>query len=151
MSLRFRYRLVSKNQPVIALGGRFTRPRPVVPISLIGPAGTVVRGAILDPASDDTVFPETVAAAIGVDLSQAPTGTGAGIGLVNALLKYAQVTLRVAQATEQREWQAWIAFTAAPLAYPLLGFAGFLQFFDVLFRGALEEVELAVNALYPGT
>jgi hypothetical protein len=33
----------------------------------------------------------------------------------------------------------------------LLGFAGFLQFFTATFRGDREEVELAVNVLYPGS
>lgn len=31
--------------------------------------------------------------------------------------------------------------------YPVLGFAGFLQFFTATFRGDLEEVELIVNRL----
>jgi hypothetical protein len=37
------------------------------------------------------------------------------------------------------------------LKQPLLGFAGCLQFFDALFHGAREDVELSVNSLYPGT
>jgi hypothetical protein len=36
------------------------------------------------------------------------------------------------------------------LRFPLLGFAGVLQFFDADFRGAREEVELTINSLYPG-
>ena len=32
----------------------------------------------------------------------------------------------------------------------LLGFAGCLQFFDALFLGKDEAVELTVNSLYPG-
>jgi hypothetical protein len=35
--------------------------------------------------------------------------------------------------------------------YALLGFAGFLQYFTATFFGDLEEVELTVNAAYPGT
>lgn len=38
-----------------------------------------------------------------------------------------------------------------PLRQALLGFGGFLQFFTATFRGDHEEVELAVNSLYPGT
>ena len=34
---------------------------------------------------------------------------------------------------------------------PLIGFAGFLQFFTATFHGDREQVELTVNALYPGT
>ena len=36
------------------------------------------------------------------------------------------------------------------LILPTLGFAGFLQFFTATFYGDLEEVERAVNRLYPG-
>ena len=36
------------------------------------------------------------------------------------------------------------------MTHYLLGFAGCLQFFDALFHGEREEVELTVNGLYPG-
>jgi hypothetical protein len=57
----------------------------------------------------------------------------------------------LAQGRERREWRAWIGFTPAHLFRPVLGFAGCLQFFTATFHGDREEVELAVNALYPGT
>jgi hypothetical protein len=50
-----------------------------------------------------------------------------------------------------REWPAWVGFTSLPARYPLLGFAGFLQFFTATFHGDREEVELVVNRLYSGT
>jgi hypothetical protein len=61
------------------------------------------------------------------------------------------VILRLADGQERREWRALVGFTAAKFRYPMLGFAGCLQFFDALFRGAREEVELTINSLYPGT
>ena len=66
-------------------------------------------------------------------------------------VRYARVTLRLTDGHEQREWPAWVGFTPAGLVYPVLGFAGCLQFFDAHFRGAREEVELTPNGLYPGT
>ena len=42
---------------------------------------------------------------------------------------------------EFREWPAWVGFTPASFAYPILGFAGCLQFFTATFHGDLEEVE----------
>ena len=110
-----------------------------------------MRDGILDTAADDTVFPELVARVIGVDLTNAPVGRGSGAAASPVPLRYAVVTLRIASPQEWREWRAWVGFTAAPLFRPLLGFAGFLQFFDALFRGAREEVELTVNANYSGT
>jgi hypothetical protein len=37
------------------------------------------------------------------------------------------------------------------MLFPLLGFAGCLQFFSAHFHGDREEVELSVNSLYRGT
>jgi hypothetical protein len=44
-----------------------------------------------------------------------------------------------------------VAFTSAPLRRPLLGFAGFLEFFTSTFYGDLEQVDLTINSRYPGT
>lgn len=151
MSLRFRYQLAPISGFVTPLGGRTVRPRPIIPVTIIGPTGSRIREAILDTASDDTVFPESLAAQIGVDLSAAPSGRGSGVGLVTVPLRYAEVTLRIATNQEHREWQAWVSFTSGSLRRPILGFAGFLQFFAATFHGDVEEVELRVDGLYPGT
>jgi hypothetical protein len=104
----------------------------------------------LDPGSDETIFPLRAAAQAKIDLSNAPTGLISGVGFGVVQLRYAEVTLRIAGVNELREWRAWVGFTAAPLKRPLLGFAGFLQFFTAHFYGDREEVELDVNSLYPG-
>jgi hypothetical protein len=137
--------------PLISLAGRSDRPRTILPVSVVGPTGSVMRDALLDTGSDETVFPESVAVRIGIDLVSAPLGGASGAAATRVPLRYAQVTLRIGDHYEQREWSALIGFTAAPLRYPLLGYAGFLQFFDSTFRGAREEVELTVNHLYAGT
>jgi hypothetical protein len=151
MSLHFRYKLVRAPRPVLPLGGRYVHPRPLVPVTLIGPVDSYVRYALLDTAADYVVFRETVAATIGIDLTNAPVGSATGAGMTNVPLRFARVMLRLASNQERREWNAWVGFTSASLTYPMLGFAGCLQFFDTWFRGALEEVELTVNSLYPGT
>ncbi len=66
-------------------------------------------------------------------------------------VRYARVGLRITDGIEGREWPALVGFTPVKLYYSLLGFAGFLQFFDANLRGALEVAELTVNSLYPGT
>jgi hypothetical protein len=105
----------------------------------------------LDTAADDTVFPEWVAGRVGIDLASAPAGQAAGVGGEPISVRYAEVTLRLAQGSEHREWKAWVAFSRIRLRHPLLGFAGCLQFFTATFHGDHEEVELTVNSLYPGT
>jgi hypothetical protein len=151
MSLRFRYQLAPVNHPVTPLAGRWVRPRPIIGVTVIGPADSRARDALLDTGSDDTVFPEELAAKIGVDLSNAPVELASGIGSAVIPLRYAEVTLRVTDGNELREWQGWVGFTPATLLYPTIGFAGFLQFFSALFHGDREEVVLTVNSLYRGT
>jgi hypothetical protein len=106
---------------------------------------------LVDTGADDTVFPGSVAMLIGLDLSSAPVGSAAGISSANVLLRYAKVTLRLTDGQEMREWPAMVGFTPARIAYPMLGFAGCLQFFTTTFHGDREEVELTVNSLYPGS
>jgi hypothetical protein len=119
-------------------------------VALLGPTATAVEKGLLDTGADDTVFPETVAADIGLDLANAPTGVASGVGQVAATLRYAEVTLRISDGQEHREWTARVAFTSAPLHRPLLGFAGFLQFFTATFHGDREQVELTINGSYRG-
>jgi hypothetical protein len=151
MSLRFRYWLTQVQQPVLPLGGRWVRPRPLVNITLIGPGGTAIEQAKLDTGADDTLFPEVLAARLGVDLSHAPVGVARGLGMVAVPFRFAEVTLGLASQQEQREWRGWVGFTKIPMRTSILGFAGVLQFFTATFFGDREEVELAVNSLYPGT
>jgi hypothetical protein len=150
VSLIFRYVPFPTKLPLWPLHGRSERPRPVILVSIIGPGGTATERGQLDPGADDTVFPENVAAAIGIDLTNAPAGTAAGVGQVRATQPYAEVLLRLIDGREYREWPARVRFTAAPLHRPLFSFAGFLQFFTATFYGDLEQVELTVNSSYPG-
>ena len=151
MTLHYHYRLFQLNHPIVSLGGRWTRPRPVVSVTLIGPQDTRARVALLDSGADDTLFPEQLAAQLGIDLTNAPPAIGSGIGARHVPVRYAEVRLRLFDGTELREWPAWVGFTPARLTLPVLGFAGCLQFFTATFRGDLEEVELDTNRLYPGT
>src|SRR4051812_44893220 len=91
----FADRFYPLRNPVWSLGGRTGRPRPVVPVSLLGPADTWVDVALLDTGADDTVFTEDVARRVGLDLTTAPTGSASGVGMVPAPIRYAEVRLRL--------------------------------------------------------
>src|SRR5258708_3844999 len=115
MSLRFPYQLEAMQRSIPSLGGRWVRPRPIVRVSVIGPAGTRLLEAHLDSAADDTIFPERIASIIGIDLTMAPTGIAAGVSTVAFPVRYAEVALRIADVNEQREWRALVGFTPARL------------------------------------
>jgi hypothetical protein len=151
MSLIFPYQLRNAPRPVVPLGGRGARPRPMVSVTLVGPKASRAHPALLDTGADDCVFPESLAALLGIDLANAPVGSVSGVGAGAIALRYAQVMLRLTDGREFREWPAWVGFTPARLLLSVLGFAGCLQFFGAYFYGDREEVELEVNARYPGT
>ncbi len=150
MALRFAYRRGRSPRPVVSLGGGLQRPRPIVDVALIGPATSIVRAALLDTGADDTVFSVADAQLLGLNLSQAPQYTAAGVGGPPRVITYAPVTLRLTDGKEFREWPALVGFTSARMNYALLGFAGCLQYFDALFHGEQEVVELTVSGLYRG-
>ncbi|MGH7171371.1 MAG: aspartyl protease family protein [Gemmataceae bacterium] len=118
---------------------------------MIGSGNTYPLYGLLDTGADDTLFPEHIATRLGIDLSNAAIGHMKTATLMSVPVRYAQVLLRITDGVEQREWPAWVGFTPAPLNQPLLGFAGFLQFFTATFHGDREQVELTINSLYPGT
>jgi hypothetical protein len=153
MSMRFPYRSIKLQKAAWTLRGRADRPYPLLTLAVVGPSGgfSVPQRGLLDTGCDDTAFPLGLAAQIGVDLTNAPTGGALGVGGGAALLRYAEVVLRLSDGREHREWITRVGFTSAPLRNPLFGFAGFLQFFTACFHGDREEVELAINGLYQGT
>ena len=150
MSLLYRYNIVRSPRAALTLGGRWSRPRPLIIVSATGPAGTHAVESLLDTGADETVFPDDVALRIGLSLTDAPQGMGAGASLAGVPLRYGEVNLRITDGIEQREWCAWVGFTSVKIYRPMLGFAGFLQFFTATFHGDREQVELTVNGLYPG-
>jgi predicted aspartyl protease len=148
--MKFKYRRIRIRRPAPALGGSLFRPRPLVTVTLLSTGGFDVQDALLDTGADDTVFPEKVANNLGLDLSNAPFGEASGTGSATIRLRFAPVQVRLTDGHEFREWPAVVGFSAH-LKQPLLGFAGFLQYFTATFRNDLEEVELIVNSTYPGT
>jgi hypothetical protein len=151
MTMRFRYSPVLVHSPVLTLGGRSVRPRPIVDCAVIGPTNTVVTPALLDSGADECIFSELIAVQIGLKLSAAPSRTTNYLRLGNTPIRYGAVIFRSTDGIEFREWSALVAFARLRMPYALLGFAGCLQFFDSCFFGAREGVELTVNPTYPGT
>ncbi len=74
MSLIYSYAQVRVRRPIHPLGGRMTRSRALIGVSIVGPLKTHPDLGMLDTGADDTVFRESVAAQIGIDLTNAPIG-----------------------------------------------------------------------------
>jgi hypothetical protein len=105
----------------------------------------------LDTGSDDTVFPASLAVNLGIDLAQAQPGVVNLAGRGPLHCRYAPVELFITEVvSETYEWTAVVGFAPVAFRYPLLGHAGFLQFFNAEFRGHDREVNLTTNPSFPG-
>jgi hypothetical protein len=148
--MRFNYMALPTRQPIYPLGGLQFRYRPVLPIRVIAPRILPLVDACVDCASDDTLFPEQLARRLGINLSTAPQGEVRPTGKTTFGVRYAHVTLLLSDGRETLEWAAIVGFTAAPLRWPLLGQAGFLEYLDAELRGSRREVVLSPNVSFKG-
>jgi hypothetical protein len=130
------------------------RWRPLVPVRLVSLTTGQFRDfdqALLDSGADDTVFP--LAAALGTGVSFLPeAGTAVTIrwGGSSHPVRYGEVRLELTDGMTTWAWPARVAFTAAPIRYPLLGQAGCLQYLDATFLGVDRVTVLDLNRSYPG-
>ena len=144
-----RYTPCPVRSAVPALGGSLILPRPILAVQITGPSGSRLRDGLLDTGADETVLDPSVAPLIGVDLSRAFEREVNLVGRGRIRCHYAPVELKITDGiSETYQWAAIVGFAPFPLLRSLLGFGGFLQFFDVTFRGADEEVILLPNAKF---
>ncbi len=132
--------------------GATVRWRSLVPVRVLGPSGgsRVFPRAVLDTGADDTVFPIDLATRLGVTL-RADTGHRVIWRGQAHPLRFADIELELADTTGSAfRWPATVAFSPAPIRFPILGHAGCLCFFDATFRGHDRVVELEANRAYPG-
>ncbi len=126
-------------------------PRPLLPVQITGPTGSRLRDGLLDSGADETVLDPSVAPLIGIDLQAALEREINLVGRGRVKCRYALAKLRISDGiSETYEWDAMVGFAPFPLLRSLLGFAGFLQFFDASFRGFDLDVALLPNASFTG-
>lgn len=100
----------------------------------------------LDTGSDDTVFPLWVAAFLGLDPAQGAEQEIRLAGRPQSFRgRFLSIEVRISDGQETFQWPASVGFVPVPLRRALLGYAGFLQYFDTDFHGADREVILKPN------
>jgi hypothetical protein len=121
-------------------------------VRVSGPKGFKLRDALLDTGSDDTVFAESLATLLGVDLLRAEERMVALAARPKPVrCRYAPVELRITDGlAETYEWTAVVGFVPVPLHYNLLGHAGFLMYFSADFDGEANAVTLTPKSSFPG-
>ena len=137
MTLRFPYleELLLGTPPPSLPSQCVSRWRPLLPIRIFGPSGQsrLFLRALLDPGSDDTIFPLDVANIIKVRLRGDSKHSIRWRGQ-RYPLEFGDVELELTDGRSAWKWSAVIGFSSAPIRYPLLGIAGCLEFMDVWMR-----------------
>ncbi len=106
---------------------------------------------LVDPGSDDVVFPVGVAMGIGIDLSGAIKGSSQGVGGTVVPVLYAPSIMRLSDGFEVHRWRAVVAYTQAGLRFSLFGIAGGLEHFRTTLDLARREIEMVVQPSLPAT
>jgi hypothetical protein len=148
--MRFTYRPYPTRRPAPTLGGLSIRYKPVLTVTATTPAGSWVHPCLVDSGADDSIFPETTARRLGIDLTTAPQGDSVVVGGQVFSCRYALVRLSISDGIERYEWETLVGFLPAPMRWPLLGLTGFFQFFEVTLSGERQEVTIVPSAAFPG-
>jgi hypothetical protein len=117
---------------------------------VVSGGATPAYTALFDIGSDDTIFPASIAALLGSDLTALPTGQARGVSGAITALHYAHVQLRLSDGVEHAVWDAIVGFVPTAMPHALLGRTGFRQFFDVTYRGEARETVLQPNGTFNG-
>lgn len=137
--------------PTLPAGAK-VRWRPLVRVRLLGPTGQYwdFDQALVDSGADDTVFHLGWDKMLGIRL-RPDAGHGHRWRGKQYPLRYGDVELQLTDDVTVWRWPALVAFSPAPISYPLLGRCGCFEFLDVRFKDADRVVEFEDNRLYPGT
>jgi hypothetical protein len=127
--------------------------RPIVPVSVWGPAGAVLVDGLLDTGADRTLLTPSVASTLGINLARGPvrplqlkvpSGQFVTCQLVSVILGLSRQRVRIC-------WQAEVAVALEPVEKPHWGFKGFLEYFRANFDGPNRRVTLTPSERLPAT
>lgn len=116
----------------------------VIPFALLGPAGVLDFFGLLDTGADETYITCRMAERLGLALDSGPSYAIESAG-GEVTVTYAKVTIEIMDGTEPIRWPATVGVTDQDWIEAILGHGGFLEYFDVHFRGNEHEVELIRN------
>ena len=104
-----------------------------------------MRQLLVDTGADDVVFPEDLAAQIGVDLTAAVPGSSYAAATSQPVpVLFAPVILLLDDGKERVRWRAIVGFAPLTSKYGLFGIAGGLEYFRTTLD--VEDRELLLEA-----
>ena len=137
--------------PSIDTGDEIVLLRPEIPLRVYGPRGHVDVLALVDTGADNSIFPSSIAADLGIEMT-AGRGPGAtAFGGQRIQLSYADVLLELFNAEQDAiRWRARLYFADfADEKAVVLGHEGFLDHFTATFIGEECMLDLEPNANMP--
>ena len=126
--------------------------RPVITIRVVGPKSDARWDALVDSGADETLFPLSLADALGIELDQQMTSEAAGISGDRLKIFYGDVELRIESVQEFVAWKTTVGFVdfgSVSDEVIIPGHGGCLDFFTATFDGENAELELVPNAFLP--
>jgi hypothetical protein len=125
--------------------------RPIIPFTLAGPSEALDFFGLVDTGADETYLTRRMADRLGLVVDEATEHiieSASG----EVAVRYAQVMIELTDGVESYRWPISVGITDQDWTEAILGHSGFLEYFDVLFRGHEHEVVLTRNvAVLPGT
>lgn len=126
--------------------------RPIITIRIAGARMDARWDALVDTGADETLFPLSLAEALGVELDQQLTSEAAGISGDRLKIHYGDVELRIESGQEFVAWKTTVGFVefgSASDEVIILGHGGCLDYFTATFDGENAELKLIPNSLLP--
>ena len=117
--------------------------RPIVAVT-VGVPGQhpVLFDALVDTGADVSLFPQSVADRLGLDLSQQPEVTVfAAIG-GQCHYRLHEVELELRRAPDVFRWKGSVGFVSREMSYAILGTHGFFQFFDLNYSNSGQTIDI---------
>ena len=148
--MRFRYRSIisfdaEKGTPLLLM-------RPEIPVTVVGTRGTVTYSALVDTGADNVVFPRSVADELGIELHPCERCRATGFGGGTVSLLSGLTTLEIGDSQERLRWTTRVLFNDCEPEQDeivLLGYLGFLEFFQANFDGPKGWLELTPSVRLP--
>ena len=127
--------------------------RPEIPLRVLGAAGAVDLCAQVDPGSDDTLLSLSLGRLIGARIDRAQSWNVEGIGGQAVAVILGEVEFELTDGKQTFRWSAKIGlvdFADPKDEVTVLGHAGFLDYFRVIFDGHLRTLQIDVTPAFPG-
>lgn len=117
--------------------------RPIVAVTVSVPGQhPVLFDALVDTGADISLFPQSVADRLGLDLSQQPDViVFAAIG-GQCQYRLHEVELELRRSPDTFRWKGSVGFVGREMSYAILGTRGFFQFFDLNYSNSRQTIDI---------